>query len=171
MKLRRSEEYLLGNTTSASVQLVRMKNILSIPDVSTSTLTSNLFVLLVWAMGALQLLATNFISLDLDILSIVRLACSARAARSTSRCLSRWSGGWRSAGRSRPSTSARSSGERERECTVGNALTEYGVIGKILVAKKYLVTSSVFKLQKLFLHQNGVEFNHKSKSDLTGSRM
>ena len=39
-----------------------MKNILSIPDVSTSTLTSNLFVLLVWAMGALQLLATNFIS-------------------------------------------------------------------------------------------------------------
>ena len=95
-----------------------MKNILSIPDVSTSTLTSNLFVLLVWAMGAHQLLATNFISLDLDILSIVRLACSARAARSTSRCLSRWSGGWRSAGRSRPSTSARSSGEREREYAV-----------------------------------------------------
>ena len=43
-----------------------MKNILSIPDVSTSTLTSNLFVLLVWAMGALQLLSTNLISSPLS---------------------------------------------------------------------------------------------------------
>ena len=42
-----------------------------------------------------------------------------------------------------------------------------GPIGKIFVAKKYLVTPSVFKLQKWFLHQNGVEFNQKSKSDLT----
>ena len=31
---------------------------------STSTLTSNLFVLLVWAMGALQLLAKNVISIS-----------------------------------------------------------------------------------------------------------
>ena len=45
--------------------------------------------------------------------------------------------------------------------------TEHVVIGKIFVAKKYLVTPSVFKLQKWFLHQNGVEFNKKSKSDLT----
>ena len=40
------------------------------------------------------------------------------------------------------------------------------VIGKIFVAKKYLETPSVFKLQKWFLHQNGVEFNQKSKSEL-----
>ena len=49
------------------------------------------------------------------------------------------------------------------------AFTEHGVngaIGKIFVAKKYLVTSSVFKLQKWILHQNGVEFNQKSKSDM-----
>ena len=39
-------------------------------------------------------------------------------------------------------------------------------IGKIFVAKKYLVTPSVFKLQKRFLRQNGVEFNKKSKSEL-----
>ena len=37
-------------------------------------------------------------------------------------------------------------------------------MGKIFVAKKYLVTPSVFKLQKWFLHQNGVKFNQKSKS-------
>ena len=51
-------------------------------------------------------------------------------------------------------------------------LLSMGVIGKIFVAKKYLVTPSVFKLTKWFLHQNGVEFNHKSKSDqvLAGSR-
>ena len=53
------------------------------------------------------------------------------------------------------------------ECTVGDAFTEHVVVGKIFVAKKYLVTPSVFKLQKWFLHQNGVEFNQKSKSDLT----
>ena len=48
--------------------------------------------------------------------------------------------------------------------TVGDAFTEHVVVGKIFVAKKYLVTPSpsVFKL-----HQNGVEFNQKSKSDLT----
>ena len=51
--------------------------------------------------------------------------------------------------------------------TVGDAFTEHVVVGKIFVAKKYLVTPSVFKLQKWFLHQNGVEFNQKSKSDLT----
>ena len=49
----------------------------------------------------------------------------------------------------------------------GNAFTEHMVKEKIFVAKRYLVTPSVFKLQKWFLHQNGVEFNHKSKSDLT----
>ena len=51
----------------------------------------------------------------------------------------------------------------------GDAFTEHGVIGigKIFVVEKYLVTPSVFKLQKWFLHQNGVEFNKKSKSDLT----
>ena len=49
----------------------------------------------------------------------------------------------------------------------GDAFIEHGVIGKIFVAKKYLITPSVFKLQKWFLHQNGVEFNKKSKSDLT----
>ena len=47
----------------------------------------------------------------------------------------------------------------------GDAFTEHGDIGKIFVVKKYLVTPSVFKLQKWFLHQNGVEFNQKSKSD------
>ena len=30
-------------------------------------------------------------------------------------------------------------------CTVGDAFTEHGVIGKIFVAIKYLVTPSVFK--------------------------
>ena len=49
----------------------------------------------------------------------------------------------------------------------GRVLYIEGPIGKIFVAKKYLVTPSVFKLQKWFLHQNGVEFNKKSKSDLT----
>ena len=48
----------------------------------------------------------------------------------------------------------------------GNAFTEHGIIGKIFVAKKYFITPSVFKLQKWFLHQNGVEFNRKSKSEL-----
>ena len=34
-------------------------------------------------------------------------------------------------------------------CTMGDAFTEHGVIGKIFVAKNYLVvTPSVFKLQK-----------------------
>ena len=55
----------------------------------------------------------------------------------------------------------------QSHCTVGDAFTEHVVVGKIFVAKKYLVTPSVFKLQKWFLHQNGVEFNKKSKSDLT----
>ena len=32
-----------------------------------------------------------------------------------------------------------------------------GVVGKIFLVKKYLITPSVFKLQKWFLHQNGVE--------------
>ena len=41
-------------------------------------------------------------------------------------------------------------------------------IGKIFVDKKYLVTPSVFKLQKWFLYQNGVESNQKSKSDDSG---
>ena len=40
-----------------------------------------------------------------------------------------------------------------------SAFTEYGVIGKIFVDKKYLVTPLVFKLQKWFLHPNEVEFN------------
>ena len=34
----------------------------------------------------------------------------------------------------------------------GDAFTELGVIGKIFVAKKYLVTPSVFKLQKWFIY-------------------
>ena len=38
---------------------------------------------------------------------------------------------------------------------------------KIFFVIKYLITSLVFKLQKWFLHQNGVKFNKKSKSDLT----
>merc|ERR1711884_281535 len=33
---------------------------------------------------------------------------------------------------------------------------------------KIFVNSSVLKLQKWFLHQNGVEFNQKSKSDDSG---
>ena len=33
--------------------------------------------------------------------------------------------------------------------------------------QKIFVTPSVFKLQKWFSHQNGVEFSKKSKSDLT----
>ena len=49
----------------------------------------------------------------------------------------------------------------------GRVLYIEGPIGKIFIAKKYLVTPSVFKLPKWFLHQNGVEFNKKSKSDLT----
>ena len=51
--------------------------------------------------------------------------------------------------------------------TVQWTTTEHGVLGKIFDAKKYLVTPSVFKLQKWFLHQNGVESNQKSKFDLT----
>ena len=42
-----------------------------------------------------------------------------------------------------------------------------GFSRKIYFVKKYLITSLVFKLQKWFLHQNGVEFSKKSKSDLT----
>ena len=34
------------------------------------------------------------------------------------------------------------------QCTEGDAFTEHGVVEKIFVAKKYLVTPSVFKLQK-----------------------
>ena len=52
---------------------------------------------------------------------------------------------------------------RMLHCTVGDAFTEHGVVGKIFVAKKIFVTPSVLRLQKWFLHQNGVEFNHKSK--------
>ena len=40
-------------------------------------------------------------------------------------------------------------------------------MGKIFFVKKIFVTPSDFKPQKWFLHQNGVEFNKKSKSDLT----
>ena len=54
-----------------------------------------------------------------------------------------------------------------QQSTEGDAFTEHGVVGKIFVARKYLVTPLVFKQQKWFLHQNGVEFNEKSKSDLT----
>ena len=53
---------------------------------------------------------------------------------------------------------------RMLHCTVGDAFTEHGVVGKIFVAKKIFVTPSVLRLQKWFLHQNGVEFNHKFKS-------
>ena len=49
----------------------------------------------------------------------------------------------------------------------GNAFTKHVVIGKIFVSKKYFLTSSVIKLQKWFLHQNEVEFNQKSKSDMS----
>ena len=34
-----------------------------------------------------------------------------------------------------------------QQSTEGDAFTEHGVVGKIFVAKKYLVTPSVFKLQ------------------------
>ena len=47
------------------------------------------------------------------------------------------------------------------QCTVGRLLYH------LLSMGSYLVTPSVFKLQKWFLHKNGVEFNQKSKSDLT----
>ena len=47
---------------------------------------------------------------------------------------------------------------RMLHCTVGDAFTEHGVVGKIFVAKKIFVTPSVLRLQKWFLHQNGVEF-------------
>ena len=47
------------------------------------------------------------------------------------------------------------------QCTVGDAFTEHGVIGKIFF-QKIFVTPSVFKLQKWFLHQNGVECKSKS---------
>ena len=53
------------------------------------------------------------------------------------------------------------------ECTVEQRLYYEGSVGKIFFVKKYLITSLVFKLQKWFLHQNGVECNQKSKSDLT----
>ena len=54
------------------------------------------------------------------------------------------------------------------QCTAlwGNAFTEHVVIGNIFVAQKYLVTPSVFKLQKWILHKYGVEFNQKSKYEL-----
>ena len=48
-----------------------------------------------------------------------------------------------------------------------NNIGSEGAVGKIFFVKKYLITSLVFKLQKWLLHQNGVEFNKKSKSDLT----
>ena len=47
----------------------------------------------------------------------------------------------------------------------GNSFTKHGVIGKIFFVKKYLITSSVFKLQNWFLYQNGVKFNQKSKRE------
>ena len=47
-----------------------------------------------------------------------------------------------------------------------NAFTEHGVIEKIFVAKKIFVTPSILRVQKWFLHQNGVEFNYKFKSDM-----
>ena len=53
----------------------------------------------------------------------------------------------------------------------GYAFTKHGVIGKIFFVKKYFITPSVFKLQKWFLHQSGVEFNQKSKSKLTKFRL
>ena len=53
------------------------------------------------------------------------------------------------------------------QCTVEQRLYLEGAVGKIFFVKKYLIASLVFKLQKSFLHQNGVEFNKKSKSDLT----
>ena len=37
---------------------------------------------------------------------------------------------------------------------------------KNIFCQKIFVTPSVFKLQKWFFHQNGVDFNHKSKSDV-----
>ena len=52
------------------------------------------------------------------------------------------------------------------QCTVGDTFTEHGVIEKIFVTKKILVTPSILMLQKWFLHQNGVKLNHKSKSDM-----
>ena len=50
------------------------------------------------------------------------------------------------------------------QCTVGDAFI--GLIVQIFDAK-ICVTPLVLRLQKWFLHQNGVEFNKKSKSDLT----
>ena len=44
-----------------------------------------------------------------------------------------------------------SNGTGLKHCTVGDAFTEHGVIGKIFVAKNYLVTPSVVRLQKLLM--------------------
>ena len=52
------------------------------------------------------------------------------------------------------------------QCTVGDAFTVHGVIGKNSCCLKIFVSPLVFKLQKWFLLQNGVEFNHKSKLDV-----
>ena len=53
------------------------------------------------------------------------------------------------------------------QSTKDDAFTKHGMIEKIFFVKKYLITPPVFKLQKWFLHQNGVELNQKSKSELT----
>ena len=50
---------------------------------------------------------------------------------------------------------------------MGEAFTEHG--DKILDAKKIFVTLLVLKLQKWFLYQNGVEFKHKSESEVCHS--
>ena len=56
-------------------------------------------------------------------------------------------------------------------CTLYHCTSEHQSkrteVGKTFFVKKYLITSLIFKLQKWFLHQNGVESNQKSKSDLT----
>ena len=69
---------------------------------------------------------------------------------------------WRISSPSIPDTSATT-----HQCTKDDAFTKHGMIGKIFFVKKYLITPPVFKLQKWFLHQNGVELNQKSKSELT----
>ena len=55
----------------------------------------------------------------------------------------------------------------EGQCSVAQC-TKHGVIGKIFFCQKIFGNSFSFQgtEQKWFLHQNGVEFNQKSKSDL-----
>ena len=57
-------------------------------------------------------------------------------------------------------------GAGDSTITVGDAFYDHGVIGKNICCQKIFLTPSVFKLQKWFLHQNGVESNQKSKSDM-----